>query len=165
MESYIYNIIIVLISSGVLGTIITAISKKRERNSVDRIRDIVKAQNLALQEHVYKLAKNQAKLAEGIRIVSTKVDTLKEQQNLLHNEFIQLRSESEEVDLLLLQKLREKKIFNGESNEIYNILLNQRNRFSSLEEKQQVTNAVNKQDFKLDIDLKDFDLDDNKENS
>lgn len=159
MKDYVFNIIIVLISSGLFGTILTTISKRRERNSVARIKEIVSAQNIALQEHVNKLAKNQANLAECLKIIVDKVDVINRQQNLLYSEFIQLRSESEEIDILLLQKLREKKIFNGESNEIYNVLLSQKNRFSQMDSKQQIMNSENKNcDVKINIDLKDFDI-------
>lgn len=126
MDNSVLQIIIVLISSGALGTLITALSKKKERQNSDNIKIIVSSQTKALQDCVDKLSQNQVRLAEALKEISNKVDNLSIKQKVLHNNIEDIKKESEEMDLLFIEKLREKHIFNGESTEFYKYLLKQK---------------------------------------
>lgn len=123
MNNYIYQLILVAISSGALGTIVTAISKKRERQSMSNIEKVVNLQTQGFQSTLDKVQSNQKQMTECLEEITKQLKNITDEQKELKKNFKKFKSESEELDLLIVQKLREKKIFNGESEDIIKKLL------------------------------------------
>lgn len=134
MNDYIYQFIIVVVSSGALGTIITAISKKRERQSMDNIEKVVASQTQSFKSTLDKVQSNQMKTTECLEEITKKLNSISTEQKELKKSFKKFKNESEELDLLIVQKLREKKIFNGESEEILKKLLEYKKKAEEEEE-------------------------------
>lgn len=123
MNNYFIDIVIALASSGVFGSIITAIIKKRERENSENIQKIVKAQTLDLQNTTISIQKNLVELA---KIIEGLTKTNKEMQDQIKGnkrELNWMENESRKIDLIFLKALREKKILNGESDKIYKEML------------------------------------------
>ena len=123
MNNYVYELLIVLISSGALGTVITSISKKQERRNMSNIEKVVDNQTSKFKETLDKLQTNQKNMAECLEAITNSLADFKIEMKDLKRTFRKFKSESEELDLFTIQKLREKKIFNGESEEFVKKLL------------------------------------------
>ena len=128
MSNYLIQIIIALASSGVFGSIITAIVKKRERESTENIQKVVKSQTLDLQNNTAIIQKNQVELAKEIENLTKINKEMQEQIKSNKKELTWMQDESRKIDLILLKALREKKILNGESDKIYREMLANDNR-------------------------------------
>lgn len=128
MSNYLIQIIIALASSGVFGSIITAIVKKRERESTENIQKVVKSQTLDLQNNTATIQKNQVELAKEIENLTKINKEMQEQIKSNKKELTWMQDESRKIDLILLKALREKKILNGESDKIYREMLANDNR-------------------------------------
>jgi chromosome segregation ATPase len=122
MSDYLYQLLIVVISSGALGTIVTAISKKRERQNIDNIQKVVNTQTSQLQSSIKSIQECQLETAQALEelkktteLIRTEQKQIREEQQELKKSFNRFKYESEDLDLLIVQKLREKGIFNGES--------------------------------------------------
>lgn len=123
MNDYVFQLLIVIISSGALGTIVTAISKKRERQNMSNIEKIVKEETKEIRSTMSTVVDNQKNMAEELVKICNKLERLQKQQDTLDKKFTNFEKESEDLDLFMVTKLREKKIFNGESDEFYRKLI------------------------------------------
>lgn len=133
MNTWIEELIIVLVSSGVVGSLITAVSRKRERNSTENIRSIVQEASTIMVDDIAHLKTNQNAMTEILEDITTEIKGLKNSQDeikktskKIQQDVSKFKKESEKVDFLFLKKLREKHILNGESDEIFEYLLDQK---------------------------------------
>lgn len=123
MNDYVFQLLIVIISSGALGTIVTAISRKRERQNMNNIEKIVKEETKEIRSTMSTVVDNQKNMAEELVKICNKLERLQKQQDTLDKKFTDFEKESEDLDLFMVTKLREKKIFNGESDEFFRKLI------------------------------------------
>ena len=72
----IVTIIVALISSGTLGTIITAMAKKRDRKHIDSVKQIVEDTVGTIRQDVETLKNNQKDMTQKIDNLLVKTQTL-----------------------------------------------------------------------------------------
>lgn len=137
------ELIIVALSSGVVGTIITAISKKKARMQTESIQEVVKETTREMLGDISQLRENQTAMTGILQDITTDLksarnaqDDMKKISKKTQQEILKIKKESERVDFLLLKKLREKHILNGESDEIFEYLLEQKNEVASGDKKE-----------------------------
>ena len=112
----IVTIIVALITSGTLGTIISALSKKRERNHIDNIKKIVEDTMGTIRSDVEVLKDNQ-------KTMTTKIDNLLNKTQTLNKELEHQKQVSQTCDYHLIKALRKKGVINGDSEVIIELLM------------------------------------------
>lgn len=137
------ELIIVALSSGVVGTIITAISKKKARMQTESIQEVVRDTTREMLGDISQLRENQTVMTGILQDITTDLKSARNAQDeqkkiskKTQQEILKIKKESERVDFLLLKKLREKHILNGESDEIFEYLLEQKNEVASGDKKE-----------------------------
>ena len=128
------EVILVAMSSGIVGTVITAISKKKARKETESIQEIVRVSTHEMLSDIAHLKENQSSMTDILQNMTRELkgarnaqDDMKKISKKTQQEILKIKKESERVDFLLLKKLREKHILNGESDEIFEYLLEQKN--------------------------------------
>lgn len=123
MSDLFLQLLITIVSSGTLGAIVTAIAKRRQNQSNENIQNIVKAQTIGLQNSFKVLQDNQVEMSKTIEQTSKTIGEVQKEIKEYRQEQVKIKSESRDIDLLMLKAMREKKIINGESDEIYKRML------------------------------------------
>ena len=112
----IVTIIVALITSGTLGTVITALSKKRERNHINNIKKIVEDSMGTIRQDVEVLKDNQKDMTQ-------KIDNLLVKTQTLNKELEHQKQVSQTCDYHLIKALRKKGVINGDSEVIIELLM------------------------------------------
>ena len=112
----IVTIIVALISSGTLGTIITAMTKKRDRKHIDSIEQIVEDTVGTIRQDVETLKNNQKDMTQ-------KIDNLLVKTQTLNKELEHQKQVSQTCDYYLIKALRKKGVINGDSEVIIELLM------------------------------------------
>ena len=133
MNTWWQELILVLVSSGVVGSVITSVSKRRVLAQSDNIKKVVQENIAYVSDDVKTLSETQHKIIGTLGDINTELGSLKQSQTemqksqkTMQKDMQKMKKESEKVDFLFLKKLREKHVLNGESDEIFEYLLNQK---------------------------------------
>ena len=112
----IVTIIVALISSGTLGTIITAMAKKRDRKHIASVKQIVEDTVGTIRQDVETLKNNQKDMTQ-------KIDNLLVKTQTLNKELEHQKQVSQTCDYQLIKALRKKGVINGDSEVILELLM------------------------------------------
>ena len=112
----IVTIIVALISSGTLGTIITAMAKKQDRKHIDSVTQIVEDTVGTIRQDVETLKNNQKDMTQ-------KIDNLLVKTQTLNKELEHQKQVSQTCDYRLIKALRKKGVINGDSEVIIELLM------------------------------------------
>ena len=112
----IVTIIVALISSGTLGTIITAMAKKKDRKHIDSVKQIVEDTMGTIRQDVETLKNNQKDMTQ-------KIDNLLVKTQTLNKELEHQKQVSQTCDYHLIKALRKKGVINGDSEVIIELLM------------------------------------------
>lgn len=121
------SLIIVLFSSGTVATLISAISKKKDREHTTHIKEVVEETMKNLTDDIKDMKKSQGEMTKALGILTEDLKDLKEDLQNLTEDVRDLEEKFLSTDLLFIKKLREKGVLNGESDELYTHLLGYNN--------------------------------------
>lgn len=118
-----FEIMIMLLSTGTLGVVINAIQKARDRKSDDRINRLIRTTTEPLLFQVEKMNEKIGIIVDDLKNLNSKVN--KQEQNIkkLTNDVNMHARTSRKVDMILTKSLHDNHLINGESEKIYSILI------------------------------------------